>query len=155
MTAEEITLRPLLTRHPDARRAKAPLVQPILLPYLALIFGSGVASLVACYNALMMKRGGLAAKSLLAGAGGMLAFLVIVNNAIHLGAQPAVALILGRVVHFAFGGVLFSMQRAHVRGNEFLGGPTVPILPSYVAVIVIWLLLPSRLALLLGVPLVG
>jgi len=156
MTAGEITLRPLLSRHPDARRAKAPLVHPILLPYLALIFGSGVASLVACYNAVMMKRGGLAAKSLLAGGGGMIAFLVIVSSTIHFGAQPAVALILGRVVHFTAGGLLFSMQRAHIRGNEFLGGPTVPMLPSYVVAIVIWLLLPSRLALLLlGVPLGG
>jgi hypothetical protein len=156
MTEGDLTLRPLLRRHPDARRAKAPLLQPILLPYLALIFGSGVAALVACYNALMLKRGGLAGYSLLAGAGGMLSFLLVAGNAIHFGAEPAVALILGRVVHFAFGGLLFALQRPHLRGNEFLGGPVAPLLPSYFGAIVISLLLPSRLSLLLlGVRLGG
>jgi hypothetical protein len=156
MTAGDLTLRPLLSRHPDARRAKAPLLQPILLPYLALIFGSGVAALAACYNALMMRRGGLAARSLLAGAGGTIAFLVVAGNAIHFGAETVVAIILGRVVHFAFGGLLFSMQRPHIRGNEFLGGPMAPLLPSYLAAIAISLLLPSPLTLLLlGVPLAG
>ncbi len=156
MTAGDLSLRPLLERHPDARRAKGPLLQPVLLPYLALIFGSGVASLAACYNALMMKRGGLAAKSLLVGLLGTIAFVVVGGIALRLGAAPAVAIILGRVIHFAFGGLLFAMQRPHVRGNEFLSGPMAPLLPSYLATIAISIFLPARISLLLlGVPLAG
>ena len=153
MTGGDLVLRPLLSGHPDARRARTPLLQPVLLPYLALIFGSGVASLASCYNALAMKRGRLAGYSLLAGAGGMLAFLLVASSAIHFGMVPAVAVILGRVVHFGFGGLMFSMQRPYVRGNEFLGGPVAPLLPSYGVAVGIFIFLPARLSLfLLGVP---
>lgn len=156
MTGGELSLHPLLARHPDARRAKAPLLQPVLLPYLALIFGSGVASLAACYNAAMMRRGGLAAKSLLIGILGTIAFVVVGATAIRLGAEPAVAMILGRVIHFAFGGLLFARQRPYVRGNEFLSGPMAPLLPSYLVTIAISIFLPARISLLLlGVPLAG
>lgn len=154
MTAGDVTLSPLLGRYPDARRAKAPILSPILFPYLALIFGSGVASLAACWNAVMLRRGGLAIRSLLVAIGGWLAFLVVVIGVVSSGlAQVSIALILGRVVHFAFGGLLYAMHRRHETGNEFLGGPAVPLVASYLTAFAIQLVLPSRVLLfLLGVP---
>jgi hypothetical protein len=154
MTPGDLTLSPLLGRYPDARRAKAPLISPILFPYLGLIFGSGVASLAACWNAVMLRRGWLAVRSILVGIGGWLAFLFVVFGAVNAGLTTvSIALILGRIVYFAFGGLLYAMHRRHETGNEFLGGPAVPLVASYVLAFVIHMMLPGRvLLLLLGVP---
>jgi hypothetical protein len=150
MTAGELTLRPLLRRYPDARRAKAPLLPPALLPYLALLFGSSVAALVAVYNALMLRRPALALRSLLIGVGGWVSFFLIITFA---NANVRVVMILGRALHFAFGGVLYAMHRRHFTGSQFLDGPALPLVKSYVAAVVIYFILPSAVvALLLGVP---
>ena len=155
MIADELTLRPLLRRHPDARRAKAPLLHPILLPYLALIFGSGVAAVAAFYNALMLRRGGLAVRSLLVGLAGWLVFLIVVGNAVHFGLHNVrIAVILGRIIHFAFGGLLYTMHRPHFTGNQFRGGRALPIVQSYVVAFILYFIAPTNLLLLLlGVPL--
>ena len=151
MTADDFALRPLLARHPDARRAKAALVPPILLPYLALMFGSGVAAVAAAYNAFMLRRGGLAVRSLLVGVAGWIAFLLIIANASD---HVRVMVIVGRIVHFAFGGLLYRMQRAHFTGSEFLHGDALPLVQSYVVAFVVYLVVPAKvMAVLLGVPL--
>lgn len=154
MTAGDVTLSPLLARHPDARRAKAPILPSILFPYLALILGSGVASLAACWNAVMLRRGGLAIRSILVGLAGSLMFFIVVVGLVSSGTtRVSIALILGRVIHFAFGGLLYVMHRRHETGNEFLGGPELPLVASYVTVFVIQMMIPGRvLLLLLGVP---
>jgi hypothetical protein len=151
MTADDLTLRPLLARHPDARRAKAALLPPILLPYIALMFGSGIAALAAVYNALMMRRVGLAVRSLLVGAAGWFAFFLIITNADD---HIRVLVIVGRVVHFLCGGLLYRMQRAHFAGSQFLHGAALPLVRSYVGAFVVYLFLPAKIvAFLLGVPL--
>jgi hypothetical protein len=152
MTAGELTLRPLLRRYPDARRAKAPLLQPALLPYLALLFGSSVAALVAVYNALMLRRPALALRSLLIGVAGWVSFFLIIASA-NANAHVRVVMILGRALHFAFGGVLYAMHRRHFTGSQFLDGPALPLVKSYVAAVVLYFIFPSAVvALLLGVP---
>lgn len=154
MTAAGHTLSPMLRRHPDARKAKAPILPPILFPYLAVIFGSGIASLAACWNAAMLRRGGLAVRSILVGIGAWIAFVTVVLAIVVSGlAKVSIAIIIGRIVHFAFGGLLYAMHRRHATGNDFLGGPALPLVGSYVAAFVIHMMLPSRvLLLLLGVP---
>jgi hypothetical protein len=154
MSADETTLLPLLASHPDARRAKAPILSSILFPYLALILGSGVASLAACWNAVMLRRAGLAIRSILVGAAGSLVFYFVVVGLVSSGlVKVSIALILGRILHFAFGGLLYAMHRRHETGNEFLGGPELPTVTSYVVVFAIHMMLPGRvLIFLLGVP---
>jgi hypothetical protein len=151
ITTGEAT-RPLLRRHPDARLASVPLLEPSLLPYLGLMFGSPVAAAVSLYNALAIRRVGLAVRSLLLGIAGWIGFLLVLVIANRFGADN-IAFILGRMFYFAIGGALFFIHRPHHRGHEFLGGRSVPILASYLAAIAISILLPGRVALLLlGVP---
>lgn len=151
ITTGEAT-RPLLRRHPDARLASVPLLDPSLLPYLGLMFGSPVAAAVSLYNALAIRRVGLAVRSLLLGIAGWIGFLLVLVIANRFGAD-SIAFILGRMFYFAIGGALFFIHRPHHRGHEFLGGRSVPILASYLAAIAISIWLPGRIALmLLGVP---
>lgn len=149
-------MKPLLARHPDARRAPAPLLEPILLPYVAIMFGSVVAAAVATYNALMLRRPALIARSLLLGVMGWLGFLMMPALLRPAGiTNLSVAVILGRLVHFAIGGVMFWIFRPHAGGHEFLGGKNVPLLPSYLVAFLIAWNLPARVTLmLLGVPFV-
>jgi hypothetical protein len=134
----------------------APLLNPILLPYLALVFGGVVAAIAGSYNALVLKRFGLVLRSLLVGLASSLCF--VLAFAILRGAgveNRSVALIAGRLTHFAFGGVLYFIHRPHFRGHEFLGGTTVPLLPSYLVAIVVSLKIPGPIAaMLLGAPFV-
>jgi len=152
----ESALRPLLKRYPDAHRSAAPLLEPILLPYVSLIFGSAVAAVAAAYNGVIIKRTGLVLRSLLLGALGWVAFILVVVLARQAGIEnPRVLLILGRTMHFGFGAVLYLIHRPYFRGHEFLGGRAVALLPSYLTAFVISMMLPPRLELLLlGVPLV-
>ncbi len=144
--------RPLLRRHPDARLAAAPLLDPSLLPYLGLMFGSPVAAAVSMYNALAIRRVGLAIRSFLIGVAGWIGFLLVIVAANRFGAA-SIAFILGRMFYFAVGGALFFIHRPHHRGHEFLGGRSVPILASYLVAIAISIWLPRDIALiLLGVP---
>lgn len=153
---EDLAPRPLLARHPDARRGAVNLIEPALLPYLALMFGSLAAAAVGAYNALALKRPGLALRSLALGATGWVAFLFVVAAVRFYGVENVnVGVIVGRVVHFALGGALYAMHRAHFRGHTFLHGNTVPLLQSYLAAILVSMVLSHKVTLfLLGVWLV-
>lgn len=148
--------KPLLRRHPDARKGRAPLLHPILLPYLALMFGSAVAGLAGTFNALMLRRTSLALKSLAIGAAGWLSFMLVVALVRKAGVENvAVAVVIGRVMHFALGGALYFVHRPHFRGHEFLNGKTAPLLGSYLVAILASMYMPAKLTLLLlGVPFV-
>lgn len=156
MNVPGLALQPLLRRHPDARRSGIPLLDPILLPYVALMLGSGVAALAACYNALLLRRAGLALRSIFLAVVGWVLFLVVVVGTRRAGLENlAVGLILGRVVHFACGGVLYWMQRPYFRGHQFLRGPVIPMLASYLVALLVSMKLPVKVTLLLlGVPFV-
>lgn len=156
MTADGTPFRPLLQRHPDARRGSAPLLHPVLFPYLALIFGSLIAGIAGAYNAAVLRRGWLMVQSLLIGAAGWISFLFVVAALGQLGVENvSLAVIGGRVVHFALGGLLFFVHRPHFRGHEFLHGRTAPLLASYLVAIFASIYLPNKLELiLLGVPFV-
>lgn len=147
----DVALRPVLARYPDARAGKLPLLEPILLPYLGLMFGSFVASVAGAYNALVLRRVGLAIRSLLIGALGWIAFLFVVAFVAKASSNGGVGLIAGRLLHFAIGGALYTLQRPHVRGHTFLGGRTAPMLACYLASIVLAMILPwSVVRFLLG-----
>lgn len=148
-------LQPLLRGYPDGRKARLPLLHPVLLPYLALIFGGILAAIVSCYNAAMMKRPGLIFRSLLLGLGSWLGFLLVAGALLDAGVSARAAMIAGRAVHFAFGGVLYYVHRPYFRGHEFLRGATVPLLPAYLTAIIASFMAPNWLTLLLlGVPFV-
>jgi hypothetical protein len=148
---DDLALRPVLTRYPDARRGIAPLLEPVLLPYLALMFGSLFASLVGVYNAVVLKRFGLAVRSILVGALGWISFQFVLVLVVHVTGNASVGVIAGRIVHFALGGLLYAMHRPHFRGNAFLNGRAVPMLPSYLVAILISMKMPWQItARLLG-----
>jgi hypothetical protein len=91
--------------------------------------------------------------SLAIGAGGLVAFLGVATPVLLASANFGLALVAGRAVHFALGGLLAYLQRDHVRGHTFLGGILFPLRASYAVAIVALLALPSRVVLLLmGMP---
>lgn len=146
----EPVLRPLLRRVPDARRSSAYLVDPILFPYLALLFGLPVVVLLACFNAGALRRWGLLLGSLGLGLIGWIAFL----QTVYLLRATAFAFIAGRAVNFVIGCVFYFLQRHHIRGHAFLGGSLVPLRPFYIGAFIVAVFMPPQLArLLLGVPL--
>ena len=143
-------LRPLLRHLPDARRSRMYLVDPVLFPYLALLFGLPIVVLFSCFNAAALRRWGLLAASLGLGVFGWMGFIQAVNVL----SDTAFALIGGRAVNFAFGIVFYFLQRAHIRGHAFLGGQLVPLRPFYIGALVVAVFMPEPMArVLLGVPL--
>lgn len=150
MSDAEPVLRPLLARYPDARRSPAALLEPILFPYLALMFGFGGA-LAGAYNAVMLRRRKLLLQTILVGLTGVVLFSATIAVVRTAGHSVQIAVILGRGVHFALGGVLYFLHRPHFKGHEFKLGSTLPMLQSYLAAILLSMLLPWRIvAVLLG-----
>ena len=146
-------LRPLLQRYPNARAASVPLFQPVLLPYVALLFGSAAAGLLAACNSVAMRRWGLAALSIAIGITGWLSFAAIVIAASDANANIRLVVFAGRALHFILGGVLFALQRRSVHGHEFLRGRMLPLQATYLLAFGLAIVIPgSVLALLLGVP---
>lgn len=148
MIESESSLRPLLARYPDARLGKAPLLEPILFPYLGLIFGVA-AGLAGAYNAIVLRRVRLALLSVLISLTGCVLFYVTLVIARSTGLSIPVVLIISRSIHFALGGVLYFLHRPHFRGHQFHDGSTVPMLPSYLAAIMLSVVLPWRVTLVL------
>lgn len=154
MSAFAGPLRPLLRRYPDARRASVPLIEPLLLPYVALLFGSSAAAALAAYNSFAIRRRALAALCLAIGIAGWLAFafIVIVAEA-HPQWNLRIAVLFGRAIHFALGGLLYFVQRRTTNGHEFLHGSMVPMRASYLIAFGLAFVIPWRiLAVMLGVP---
>lgn len=144
------SLRPLLRPMPDARRSRTSLIDPILFPYLALLFGIPIVVLLSCFNAAALRRWGLLAGGIALGVAGWLGFL----ESVYLWRHTAFALIAGRVVNFAFGCFFYFLQRMHTRGHSFLGGRLFPMRPIYIGAFVVAVFMPSSLArLLMGVSL--
>jgi hypothetical protein len=151
----EYALKPLLQKFPDGRAGTSPLLEPVLLPYVAIMFGSLVAGILGAYNAAVLRRYGLLFRSLFVGALGWIAFLFVVGFVTRAGANVSVALIIGRLFHFAMGGVLLFIQRPFVRGHTFLSGPMAPMLSSYMVAFMFSMFLPWKVTrFLLGVWLV-
>lgn len=143
MNVERIFERPQLGRYPDARRATVPLFDAVLLSYLGLAFGAGVAGLIGCFNAVAIRRFGLAALSLLTGAAAWLSYAFVlqaVDRATH---NVPLAVFAGRAMHFAVGSGLYFTQRAYVRGHTFLGGTKLPVMQTYAAAVLLVILLPN------------
>lgn len=140
----------LLQRVPDARRAPWPLLPPALLPYVALMLGVAVASLLAAYNALALRRARLALVALAVGIAGWLGFGLLFSLALSGGLQNVLlALLPARLVNVLLGVLLAWTQWGHVRGHAFLDGPTVALVHAVLAAFVAVLILPIRPQLLL------
>lgn len=143
MTLEAVFERPLLKHYPDARRSPLPLFDAVLLAYLGLAAGAGVAGLIAGYNAASMRRFGLAIVSLLAGVAGWLSFAFIVVAIDRATNNPSLAVFAGRAMHFIVGGALYFAQRRALRGHVFLGGRMLPFLQTYLVALAAVILMPS------------
>jgi hypothetical protein len=114
------------------------------------MLGSGVASLLALYNAMALRRAGLALVALAVGAAGWAGFGFLVVTTVSAGLKNvALALLLARIVNVGLGALLGWSQWAHVRGHEFLGGRTVVLLHGVLVAIAAVLLIPSRPRLVL------
>lgn len=81
------TYEPVLSRHPDARKARLPLFEPLAFGYLALWLGGPVASLCAIYNGLLPRRLGLVVRAILVGVLSALAFVLTVALLIGTGVE--------------------------------------------------------------------
>jgi hypothetical protein len=147
-------LRPLLVRYPDASKARVRLLQPVLFPYVALIFGSMIASLLAAYNAIVLRKYLAATGCFAQGlAGWCLAVMILVSAARAGVPNLALVLLAVRVFHFLMGAWMFQRQRPRVTGHTFLGGRMVPLLGSYMTAFALGILVPWRVILfLLGLP---
>ncbi|MBV9496360.1 MAG: hypothetical protein JOZ54_19075 [Acidobacteria bacterium] len=153
MIAEAELLRPALGRYPDGRRAFAPQLPAMLLPYVAMMFGSAIAGLAAFYNAIVIRRFGLAFLSLFLGFATWFGCLLGVLSAKDAGVDTVLLLIGARVLHFLVGCVFYFLMRPHLSGSTFLGGRTAPVRASYFVALAIGWYLPFRvLLLLLGAP---
>lgn len=147
-------LRPLLARYPDARRANVPLFEPVLLPFVALMFGAPAAGALAAYNAIALRRWARAAAAIAIGIAGWLAFVFIIVVSDSLITHNArLVILIGRAMHFLLGAVLYLQQRRIVTGHEFLAGRMVPMRASYLLAFALQFVIPGALlALMLGVP---
>lgn len=153
MIAEADLLRPSLQRYPDGRRAFAPQLPALLFPYVAMMFGSAVAGLAAFYNAIVLRRFGLAFLTLFLGFAAWFACVAAVFSAKEAGVGAVPLLIGARVLHFLVGCAFYFLMRPHLSGSAFLGGRTAPVRASYIVALVIGWYLPLRLLLLLlGAP---
>jgi hypothetical protein len=135
---------------PDARRGAVPLLEPVLLGYVALMLGTAAAALLALYNAVALRRWGLALVALAIGAVGWAGFggvaLVMASAGVE---EPALLLLAARVLSVGFGVLLAWSQWEAARGHGFLDGKAVPLLPSILAGFALTLMLPWRTQLLL------
>jgi chromate transport protein ChrA len=145
----------VLSRHPDARKARLPLFEPLAFGYLALSLGGPVASLCAIYNGLLLRRPGLAIRALVVGLLSAVTFFVTVAFLIGAGMENyRLVRVVGYLVHVLFGALLVASQWRHFRGHRHLGGKVIPLLGAVVAGILLQLALPPKiLLLLLGLPL--
>ena len=140
----------LLQRVPDARRARAPLLPAIFLPYVALMLGSGVAAACALYNAIALRRMRLVVWAVVLGVLGWVGFNLVIGIVIRLGLSNVVLAVLpARLVNLGLGALLAWTQWAHVRGHTFLAGRTVPLLHAVLAAFALVLVLPVPAKLVL------
>lgn len=149
------SFRPLLTSEPDARRGATRLFDPFVFPYVALTLGVLATSLLALYNAVLLRRGRQIAAALAAALLGWPAFILVAfafGNTT--GLQPAAIFLVTRLIHVVFGFLLYRTQRGSLRGHTFLDGLVIPLLPAYLGALILSLALPRPFVLLLfGVPL--
>jgi len=145
----------ILSRHPDACKARLPLFEPLAFGYLALSLGGPVAALCAAYNGLLLRRPGLVVRAILVGVLSALAFVLTVALLIGTGVENyQIVRVVGYLVHVLFGALLVISQWRHFAGHRFLGGSAIPLLWVVIAGILLQLQLPPKIALLLlGLPL--
>jgi len=145
----------ILSRHPDARKARMPLFEPLTFGYLALSLGGPVASLCALYNGLLLRRPALVLRAVLVGVFSAVAFFLTVVFLLGAGLENYSLLrVIGYLVHVLFGALLVTSQWHHFHGHAFLRGRAIPLLWVVVAGIVLQLMLPPKVVLLLlGLPL--
>ena len=148
-----VMLEPRLARYPNARRAAWPLVEPLLLPYLGLMFGSLLVGVVAAVVLASLRRGWAALLAFAAGAVTWISISPAIDFAYSLGVEnPRLLVLVVRLIHFVMGGLLFGLCARHVRGHRFLGGRMMPAVASYLTAFLLAMVLPWRvLILLLGV----
>ena len=132
-------LRPSLRRYPDARKAPFPLIDPLLFPYLGLLFGVPVVALVASVNALAVRRWALFFVSLLLGFAGWIFFFAAAGN----------SFVVARGIAFAVGMIFYVAHRPYARGHVFLRGRVAPLLATYMTVFVVYFTLPENVLLIL------
>jgi hypothetical protein len=144
------TPKALLQGVPDARRAGAPLLPAVFLPYAALMMGAGVSGLLALYNAVALRRWRLASLTLVVALVGWVGFGLVFALVVGGGTKNVVlALLPARLLNVGLGAVLAWSQWAHVRGHEFLDGRTVPLLHAVLGTFAAAVLMPTRLRLVL------
>jgi hypothetical protein len=142
----------LLTRVPDARRARFPLFDPVLLAYLSLILGP-IACLLGCVNALALRRPRLALTALGLGLFGWLGFGVVATLLLERGMRNvALVIVLARLCHVSAGALLAWSQWAHLRGHQFLDGRVVHTLGGVLVATALSVALPWPVRLWLWGP---
>jgi len=102
--------------------------------------------LAGAYNAWMLRRFNLLLRTIVLGMIGCGLFFSSLVLAATFGLQKmALAVIVGRAMHFAIGGLLYFMHRPHAHGHTFQGGATASVLRSYLLAIVLSISIPSAI----------
>ena len=134
---------PVLSRVPDARLGKTPLLHPILFGYLALALGSAVAAGAAFYNALSLRLWREMAVAFGLGLAGWFGCHLLVNRLWDAGFRNIPLLLLTcRLCHVAIGALLALSQWSSFRGHRFLGGGAVSLVGAVVTGIALQFVLP-------------
>jgi hypothetical protein len=145
--------RPLLRRVPDARRSPLPVFDPGALAYGALALGIGVAGLMAAWNAVGLRRWGLA----LAGfATAIATYWLTIEQLLLIAALGVdsvhVKLAFGHIMHVGGGVLLALMHVQYVRGHALLGGTTLPTPRVLLVLLVVLFAVPTRITIMLFYP---
>ncbi len=140
-----------LGKVPDAKLAPTPLFEATFLPYVGLMLGSMAAAAVAIFNAVMVRRYGLALWSLLIGSAGWCAAAWLLNN-IEI-TNASLLVLFARGIGIVIGLILMRSQNQLVRGHQHLDGKTLSLIGSVLVVFVgsILILTNEIFAVLLGV----
>ncbi|MBX2797470.1 MAG: hypothetical protein KTR31_07380 [Myxococcales bacterium] len=133
-----LTAGPQLSRVPDGRRSPIPLVPSEGFIYTALMVGIVPVAVVACGQAVLLRRLGAALGALAIGMVGFVSPLVLLTVVLAAGLPtdnlPVVVLVV-RLVSVALGVMLHRILQPHVRGHRLLEGPMISlayvILPAF------------------------
>ena len=154
-----MSYEPLLQRVPDARRAPFPLLPPLAYPYLGVLFGPWLPSLLAIVSAFTLRRWRTSALGAGLATVGVLSFvpIALLFRGEFGPEQAAVLWFATRIVSAGLGVVLYRVMGPHSRGHRFLGGRELPLNQVVLGGFAISFLLPGpvRAALLVPLAMVG
>lgn len=134
----------VLQNVPDGRLAGRSIFDALFFGYVAIVLGAPAACACAAYNAVALRRTGLALEAAALGALAWIAYTPIAGRLLEAGVTNIELLVLiMRVLALGVGVLLAVRHWPHVRGHRLLGGSTIPLLGAVVAAFAVAFFLPT------------